>query len=202
MEQYCASHEDVLEWLLEAEDKLKSWGDVPETLDEVKSQFQTNIVYMAYLKTNQEAVGKVLKSGKDLLTPGGLSSYQDKDIRVRNKLLLDRWESLRKKSMAREGRVHVKLMEMQRAEMKNLRDWMTEMEDRISKMGPILASTIDTQQTQQFDLEADISQHQVRQEIIISDNAFSSTRIFVFHTARLFEKQNFRDCKNSNRIVC
>ena len=67
--------------------------------------------------------------------------------------------------MAREGRVHVKLMEMQRAEMKNLRDWMTEMEDRISKMEPILASTIDTQQTQQFDLEADISQHQVRLEI-------------------------------------
>ena len=120
---------------------------------------------MAYLKTNQEAVGKVLKSGKDLLTPGSLSSYQDKDIRVRNKLLLDRWESLRNKSMAREGRVHVKLMEMQRAEMKNLRDWMTEMEDRISKMEPILASTIDTQQTQQFDLEADISQHQVRLEI-------------------------------------
>ena len=103
-EQYCASHEDVLEWLLEAEDKLKSWGDIPQSLDEIKSQFQTNIVYMAYLKTNQEAVGKVLKSGKDLLAPApgaGLSSYQEKDIRVRNKLLLDRWESLRKKSMAR-----------------------------------------------------------------------------------------------------
>ena len=164
-EQYCASHEDVLEWLLEAEDKLKSWGDVPESLDEVKSQFQTNIVYMAYLKTNQEAVGKVLKSGKDLLAGAGsgLSSYQEKDIRVRNKLLLDRWESLRKKSMSREGRVHSALMEMQRAEMRNLRDWMTEMEDRISKMEPVRASAVDTQQTQQFDLEADISQHQVRQ---------------------------------------
>ena len=106
-EQYCASHEDVLEWLLEAEDKLRSWGSIPDSLDQIKAQFQTGVVYMAYLKTNQEAVGKVLKAGKDLLSSKGRSKaaavtpYQEKDIRVRNKLLLDRWECLRKKSMAR-----------------------------------------------------------------------------------------------------
>ena len=55
-------------------------------------------------------------------------------MRVRNKLLLDRWEALRRKSMSREGRVHTKLMQKQREEMQNLRDWMTEMEDRISQV--------------------------------------------------------------------
>ena len=68
LEEYCSSHEDVLEWLLEAEEQLKSWGEIPEGLDQIKEQFRTNTVYMAYLKTNQEAVGKVLKSGKDLLS--------------------------------------------------------------------------------------------------------------------------------------
>ena len=159
---YCASHEDVLEWLLEAEDKLKGWDTIPDDLDEIKVQFQINSDYMAYLKTNQEAVGKVLKSGKDLLSGGQLSSYQEKDIRVRNKLLLDRWESLRKKSMARESEIHIKLMDSQKLEMRLLRDWMTSMEDRISKMDNVAASSIDRQQTEQFDLENDISQHQVR----------------------------------------
>ena len=60
-------------------------------------------------------------------------------MRVRNKLLLDRWEALRRKSMSREGRVHTKLMQKQREEMQNLRDWMTEMEDRISQVFPSLA---------------------------------------------------------------
>ena len=68
-----------------------------------------------------------------------LTSYQERDVRVRNKLLLDRWEALRRKSMSREGRVHTKLMQKQREEMQNLRDWMTEMEDRISQVFPSLA---------------------------------------------------------------
>ena len=59
MEQYCSSHEDVLEWLLEAEDRLNSMEKVSDRLDEIKIQFQINSDYMQYLDTNQEAVGKV-----------------------------------------------------------------------------------------------------------------------------------------------
>ena len=59
MDKYCSSHEDVLEWLLEAEDRLHAMQKVSEGLDEIKVQFQVNSEYMAYLDTNQEAVGKV-----------------------------------------------------------------------------------------------------------------------------------------------
>ena len=69
----------------------------------------------------------------------------------------------------REAKVHTKLMEMQKSEMQNLRDWMTGMEDRISQMDPIRASSIDAQQTEQLELEADISQHQVCCRLIKKD---------------------------------
>ena len=58
-DQYCSSHEDVLEWLLDVEERLNSMENVSEKLDEVKIQFQIHSDYMQYLDSNQEAIGKV-----------------------------------------------------------------------------------------------------------------------------------------------
>ena len=63
--------------------------------------------------------------------------------------------------MKRQTEIHVNLMSMQKNEMQNLRDWMTDMEDRISKMGEILFSTINEHSKDQATLEQDISEHQV-----------------------------------------
>ena len=63
--------------------------------------------------------------------------------------------------MKRQTEIHENLMFMQKTEMKNLRDWMTDMEDRISHMGEILLSSIEEHNTDQAALEQDISDHQV-----------------------------------------
>ena len=63
--------------------------------------------------------------------------------------------------MKRQTEIHENLMFMQKSEMKNLRDWMTDMEDRISHMGEILLSSIEDHNTDQASLEQDISDHQV-----------------------------------------
>ena len=57
--KYCSSHEDVLEWLLDVEDRLKTMGKVSENLDQIKIQFQVHGDYMQYLDSNQEEIGKV-----------------------------------------------------------------------------------------------------------------------------------------------
>ena len=77
-----------------------------------------------------------------------------------------RWENLRKNAMTRQTEIHENLMYMQKNEMKHLRDWMTDMEDRISQMGEILYSRIDEHNRNQTALEKDISEHQVRFRII------------------------------------
>ena len=72
-----------------------------------------------------------------------------------------RWENLRKNAMKRQTEIHDSLMTMQKNEMQSLRDWMTDMEDRISKTGEILFSSINNHNKEQADLEQDISEHQV-----------------------------------------
>ena len=57
--KYCSSHEEVLEWLLDVEDRLKTMGKVSENLDQIKIQFQVHGDYMQYLDSNQEEIGKV-----------------------------------------------------------------------------------------------------------------------------------------------
>ena len=60
--KYCSSHEDVLEWLLDVEDRLEAMGNVSENLDQIKIQFQVHGDYMQYLDSNQEEIGKVTNS--------------------------------------------------------------------------------------------------------------------------------------------
>ena len=57
--RYCSSHENVLEWLLDVEDRLSAMEKVSEKLDQIKIQFQVHSDYMQYLDSNQEEIGKV-----------------------------------------------------------------------------------------------------------------------------------------------
>ena len=129
---FCRLHEDVLEWLLESEDKLKSMQAVSDNLKEAKRQFDDNAEYMAELDTHQTVVGEVIRKGRHLLS-SPLTSSQEKDVKVRQKLLIDRWEGLRQLALARQNSLHEKLMELQRQEMQRLRNWMTQTEDKISR---------------------------------------------------------------------
>ena len=58
--KYCSSHEEVLEWLLDVEDRLRTMGKVSENLDQIKIQFQVHGDFMQYLDSNQEEIGKVI----------------------------------------------------------------------------------------------------------------------------------------------
>ena len=130
---FCHLHEDVLEWLLEAEDKLKSMPAVSDSnLKEAKRQFDDNAEYMGELDTHQKVVGEVIRKGRHLLS-SPLTASQEKDVKIRQKLLIDRWEGLRQQALDRQNSLHEKLMELQRQEMQRLRNWMTETEDKISR---------------------------------------------------------------------
>ena len=86
---FCHLHEDVLEWLLEAEDKLNAMPKVSSNLSLAKKQFDDNSEYMAELDTHQRVVGEVIRKGRHLLSTT-LTGQQEKDVRVRQKLLIDR----------------------------------------------------------------------------------------------------------------
>ncbi|XP_042261254.1 dystrophin isoform X2 [Thunnus maccoyii] len=135
LESYQAALEEVLTWLLSAEDGLQSQPPISNHVEEVKEQFHTHEGYMVELTTHQGSVGRVLRAGAALLAEGNLSEEEDSEVREQMNLLNSRWEHLRVASMERQSRLHEVLMDLQHQQLQQLTDWLDVTEARIKKMG-------------------------------------------------------------------
>ncbi|CAN9498333.1 unnamed protein product [Ophioblennius macclurei] len=135
LESYQAALEEVLTWLLSAEDGLQAQPPISNNVEEVKEQFHTHEGYMVELTTHQGSVGRVLRAGAALLGEGNLSDEEDSEIREQMNLLNSRWEHLRVASMERQTRLHEVLMELQHQQLQQLTDWLDVTEARIKRMG-------------------------------------------------------------------
>lgn len=103
---YQVALEDVLTWLLEAEDKLHNAPEPGTTLDVVKQQFHEHESFLIELSGHQDGVGAVLEEGARLLAEGGLLKEEEHEIRLQMSLLNSRWEALRMRAMERQTRIH------------------------------------------------------------------------------------------------
>ncbi|XP_075905519.1 dystrophin isoform X3 [Nelusetta ayraudi] len=135
LEGYQAALEEVLTWLLSAEDGLQSQPPVSSSVEEVKEQFHTHEGYMVELTSHQGSVGRVLRAGAALLGEGNLSEEEDSEIREQMNLLNSRWEHLRVASMERQSRLHEVLMDLQHQQLQQLTHWLDATEARIKRMG-------------------------------------------------------------------
>ncbi|KAI4880329.1 hypothetical protein NFI96_022636, partial [Prochilodus magdalenae] len=113
LESYQVTLEEVLTWLLSAEDALHMQDEVSDDVEEVKDQFHTHEAFMMELTAHQSSVGNVLQAGNQLIAQGNLSEDEEEEIRVQMSLLNSRWESLRVASMDRQARLHEVLMDLQ-----------------------------------------------------------------------------------------
>ncbi|CAB4069406.1 Dystonin,Spectrin beta chain, non-erythrocytic 1,Spectrin beta chain, non-erythrocytic 2,Plectin,Microtubule-actin cross-linking factor 1,Microtubule-actin cross-linking factor 1, isoforms 1/2/3/5,Spectrin beta chain [Lepeophtheirus salmonis] len=132
-EVYCPLHEDMVQWLLDAEEKLNSMRKVHGDLPEIKQLFEEYKEYMEELNYNQEAVGEVLELGSKLIDDPNLNTVSRKGC-----------------SSSSEEK------------MKELRGWMTLTEDRISRMGSIGINLedIDKQMREHSVLQKDLESQQ------------------------------------------
>lgn len=135
LESYQAALEEVLAWLLSAEDGLQGQPSISTNVEEVKEQFHTHEGYMVELTTHQGSVGRVLRAGAALLGEGNLSDEEDSEVREQMNLLNSRWEHLRVASMERQSRLHEVLMDLQHQQLQQLTDWLDVTEARIKRMG-------------------------------------------------------------------
>ncbi|MED6277334.1 hypothetical protein CHARACLAT_012327, partial [Characodon lateralis] len=134
LDTYQTSLEEVLTWLLSAEDTLHIQDEVSDDVEEVKEQFHTHEGFMMELTAHQSRVGNVLQAGNQLIVQGNLTEEEEEEIREQMSLLNSRWESLRVASMDRQARLHEVLMELQQQQLQQLSDWLTLTEDRIKSM--------------------------------------------------------------------
>ncbi|XP_036405423.1 utrophin isoform X2 [Megalops cyprinoides] len=134
LDSYQTTLEEVLTWLLSAEDALQMQDDVSDDVEEVKDQFHTHEAFMMELTAHQSSVGNVLQAGNQLIAQGNLTEEEEDEIREQMALLNSRWEGLRVASMDRQARLHEVLMDLQQQQLQQLSDWLTQTEERIRKM--------------------------------------------------------------------
>uniref|UniRef100_A0A8C9CVN1 Dystrophin n=1 Tax=Phocoena sinus TaxID=42100 RepID=A0A8C9CVN1_PHOSS len=158
LDSYQTALEEVLSWLLSAEDTLQAQGEISNDVEEVKEQFHTHEGYMMDLTSHQGRVGNVLQLGSQLIGAGKLSEDEETEVQEQMNLLNSRWECLRVASMEKQSNLHKVLMDLQNQQLKELHDWLTKTEERTRKMekepfGPDLE-----------DLKCQVQQHKVLQE--------------------------------------
>uniref|UniRef100_A0A671DRC2 Dystrophin n=1 Tax=Rhinolophus ferrumequinum TaxID=59479 RepID=A0A671DRC2_RHIFE len=166
LDSYQTALEEVLSWLLSAEDTLQAQGEISNNVEEVKEQFHTHEGYMMDLTSHQGRVGNVLQLGSQLIGTGKLSEDEETEVQEQMSLLNSRWECLRVASMEKQSNLHKVLMDLQNQQLKELNDWLTETEERTRKMekeplGPDLED-LKRQVQQHKVLQEDLEQEQVR----------------------------------------
>ncbi|XP_037606999.1 dystrophin isoform X1 [Sebastes umbrosus] len=134
LDSYQTTLEEVLTWLLSAEDALQIQEEVSDDVEEVKEQFHTHEAFMMELTAHQSSVGNVLQAGNQLIAQGNLTEEEEEEIREQMSLLNSRWENLRVASMDRQARLHEVLMDLQQQQLQQLSDWLTQTEERIRKI--------------------------------------------------------------------
>ncbi|XP_070112325.1 utrophin isoform X10 [Equus caballus] len=134
LDSYQIALEEVLTWLLSAEDTFQEQDDISDDVEEVKDQFATHEAFMMELTAHQSSVGSVLQAGNQLITQGTLSDEEEFEIQEQMTLLNARWEALRVESMDRQSRLHDVLMALQKQQLQQLSAWLALTEERIQKM--------------------------------------------------------------------
>ncbi|XP_031832552.2 dystrophin, isoforms A/C/F/G/H isoform X9 [Nomia melanderi] len=159
---YQVALEEVLTWLLEAEDKLSHAPEPGSSLEVLKQQFHEHETFLMELSGHQDGVGAVLEEGARLLAEGGLHKDEEHEVRVQMSLLNSRWEGLRMRAMERQTKIHEVLMQMQQGQLDALRQWLTRTEDRISRMAAaeLNPSALEKHLNQLSELEQDIQAQQ------------------------------------------
>ncbi|XP_055249426.1 dystrophin isoform X3 [Moschus berezovskii] len=166
LDSYQTALEEVLSWLLSAEDTLQAQGEISSDVEEVKEQFHTHEGYMMDLTSHQGRVGNVLQLGSQLIGSGKLSEDEETEVQEQMNLLNSRWECLRVASMEKQSNLHKVLMDLQNQQLKELNSWLTKTEERTRKMekeplGPDLED-LKRQVQQHKVLQEDLEQEQVR----------------------------------------
>ncbi|XP_070137503.1 dystrophin, isoforms A/C/F/G/H isoform X9 [Drosophila bipectinata] len=164
---YQSALEAVLTLLLEDEQLLSQEVPDPQDFQTAKLQFHENESFMLKLTEHQEYVGEALEEGSNLINEsqkagGGLSQEDQNEVRQQMVLLNERWETLRLKALDVQAKILMRLAEFQKQKLEQLRQFLTNVEDRISHMsdiGPTLGEA-EKQLMEAKQLKSDLSEQQ------------------------------------------
>lgn len=139
--EFEACIEQVLTWLLEAEDELSTLVPKPQSdMATVRAQFSDFELFMSSLTESQDTVGKVLLKGQVLASKS--ESDEEKET-ISSKLFLvnNKWENLREEAMKRQTMLQMQIHVLQQRELDTIKRWLDETEAEIHRSQPLASSS-------------------------------------------------------------
>ncbi|EGT31852.1 hypothetical protein CAEBREN_07673 [Caenorhabditis brenneri] len=133
--------EQVLTWLLEAEDELATLTQMPRVeLGSVRSQFSDFESFMSSLTDSQDTVGRVLLRGQMLSNKS--ENEEEKDaIGAKLHLVNTRWEALREQAMQEQAILQQQIHLLQQGELDTISQWLDATELEIESFGPLASDS-------------------------------------------------------------
>lgn len=159
---YQTAVEEVLTMLLEAEEIFSKELVEAQGLVNAKKQFHDHEDFMAKLSEYQTFVCGALDEGSRLISesqanPGthGLDLEGQNEIKQQLFLLNERWEMLRVNALERQAKIHKRLATLQMEKVDELKNFLTMIEDRISRMLDVGPTPVE--------LKAQLEEHKILQ---------------------------------------
>lgn len=159
MTVYHSNFEDILTWLLAAEEQLDNCEKLQgKDVESVKKLFQNHEDFMYHLSQYQLKIEEIFNEGQDLIASDICDGEQKKEIQIQMDLLNSRWEGLRIKAMERQGKLHEALTSLQQKQIDDLKRWLSSVEEKISEFD--LGSNLEIVKRQ-------MNEHKILQEQIM-----------------------------------
>ncbi|UMM14948.1 hypothetical protein L5515_002569 [Caenorhabditis briggsae] len=133
--------EQVLTWLLEAEDELSTLTQMPRVeLASVRSQFSDFESFMSSLTDSQDTVGRVLLRGQ-MLSNKSENEEEKEAIASKLHLVNTRWEALREQAMHEQAILQQQIHLLQQSELDTISQWLDATELEIESFGPLASDS-------------------------------------------------------------
>ncbi|CAG2163773.1 unnamed protein product [Oppiella nova] len=139
--EYQSNLEDILTWMLGAEEQLSNCEPVANNdLETVKHLFHDNELFMIELSHYQQKIEEMFIEGRQLIRSNACDSDERDEISLQMDLLNARWDQLRIKAMDRQQQLNDSLMSLQQTQLDALREWLTSAEVKICDFSNIGSS--------------------------------------------------------------
>lgn len=180
---YQTDLEEVLTWLLEAEDRLSFPFERFTDLPTVKKNFQEFNDFLHELAKHQEDVAAVLVEGADMLAGGDLTKEEENEVRLQLSLLESRWEQLRVSAMERQAKINDHFMKTQLRQLEEFRRWLTKVEERIAMIASLEPNSKEKRLDNILRLQEEVQSHQpvvesIKDLVIVVDDSGSDKGLY------------------------
>lgn len=135
--------EESLIWLLDSEEKIIDVDLLKNNLEAMKQAFYEHEKLADYLYNNQEAILKLLDKSQFLIKSHICEEEKKKEIFNQQTLIKKHWDELRNKVLSVRTEIHETLMSLEQKQINDFRNWLTEAEDKISRL-PVIGPDLET----------------------------------------------------------